>query len=160
MLANKYSFNVAWSDEDEAFVATCPEFDGVSGFGSTQGAAIKEANAALKLAMETFSEKGWPLPEAKKVSEFSGQFRLRIPKSTHARLARQAEVEGVSLNTLILSLIEHNSGANEMAQKVHKQVQELIATATAQRPIQSAATALAVSPRLSHPMIGGGQWRT
>jgi hypothetical protein len=27
----KYSFQVVWSDDDEGFVATCPEFKGVSG---------------------------------------------------------------------------------------------------------------------------------
>lgn len=40
--------------------------------------------------------------------EFSGQLRLRIPKSLHARLALMAEKEGVSLNLLMVHLLSGN----------------------------------------------------
>ena len=35
--------------------------------------------------------------------EFSGKFNVRIPKSLHAALVREAEVEAVSLNQLVLT---------------------------------------------------------
>jgi hypothetical protein len=35
--------------------------------------------------------------------EFSGKFDIRIPKSLHAALVSEAEVEGVSLNQLVLT---------------------------------------------------------
>jgi predicted HicB family RNase H-like nuclease len=35
--------------------------------------------------------------------EYSGKFNVRIPKSLHAALAREAEAEGVSLNQLVLA---------------------------------------------------------
>jgi hypothetical protein len=35
--------------------------------------------------------------------EFSGKFNVRIPKSLHAALAREAEAEGVSLNQLVVA---------------------------------------------------------
>jgi antitoxin HicB len=35
----------------------------------------------------------------------SGQFRLRVPRSLHAWLAARAELEGVSLGTLIVQLL-------------------------------------------------------
>jgi predicted HicB family RNase H-like nuclease len=108
-----YSFNVAWSDEDEAFVATCPEFEGLSAFGSTQLAALKEAQVALKLMIETYQEKGWPLPEPAKVCEYSGQYRQRFAKQTHARLARQAAEQGLSLNSWVMCLVERNSAIFE-----------------------------------------------
>lgn len=113
MATPQYSFQVTWSDEDEAFVAVCPEFEGISGFGSTHLAAIKEAQVALKLAMDVYKENGWALPEPTKATEYSGQFRLRLPKKTHARLARQAAEEGISLNTYVLGLLENKLGAAE-----------------------------------------------
>jgi hypothetical protein len=35
--------------------------------------------------------------------EYSGKFNVRIPKSLHAALAREAEAEGVSLNQLVVA---------------------------------------------------------
>jgi predicted HicB family RNase H-like nuclease len=35
--------------------------------------------------------------------EYSGKFNVRVPKSLHAALAREAEAEGVSLNQLVLA---------------------------------------------------------
>jgi predicted HicB family RNase H-like nuclease len=35
--------------------------------------------------------------------EYSGKFNVRVPKSLHAALAREAEAEGVSLNQLVLT---------------------------------------------------------
>ena len=35
--------------------------------------------------------------------EYSGKFNVRIPKSLHAALAREAEAEGVSLNQLVVT---------------------------------------------------------
>lgn len=40
----------------------------------------------------------------------SGQFRLRLPKTMHARLTRRAAQEGVSLNTLAATLIAEGLG--------------------------------------------------
>ena len=42
-------------------------------------------------------------PIGPKSREFSGTFDIRIPKSLHAALVCEAEVEGVSLNQLVLT---------------------------------------------------------
>jgi predicted HicB family RNase H-like nuclease len=47
-------------------------------------------------------------PEAR---EYSGSLRVRMPKHLHRDLARQAEQDGVSLNTLIVALLERGMGA-------------------------------------------------
>jgi antitoxin HicB len=50
-----------------------------------------------------------PLPRTEK--EYSGKFVLRIPKSMHRNLDKAAEEEGVSLNTLVLSIISQGLGS-------------------------------------------------
>ena len=105
MTKSTYSFRVLWSKEDDAFIASCPEFSGISGFGDSEEAAIAEAKQALELAIETFREEGWPLPEPKVLESHSGQFRVRVPRTLHAMLAEGAEVEGVSLNSYVISLL-------------------------------------------------------
>ena len=41
----------------------------------------------------------------------SGKFSLRMPKSLHAKAARVAELDGVSLNVWITSIIAERVGA-------------------------------------------------
>lgn len=40
--------------------------------------------------------------------EFSGQLRLRLPKTLHKQLAQAAAIEGISLNMLIVYLLSGN----------------------------------------------------
>lgn len=105
-----YSFRVVWSKEDEAFIATCPEFEGLSAFGDTADQALAEAQVALSLMIEAYHAEGWELPAAATLSSYSGQFRLRVPRSLHARLADAAEADGVSLNTYAVSLLAMGVG--------------------------------------------------
>ena len=42
------------------------------------------------------------MPDPIEESQYSGKFVLRIPKTLHARLAMEAEKEGVSLNQYAL----------------------------------------------------------
>ena len=41
---------------------------------------------------------------------FSGQFRVRLPVALHEALAIEAERQGVSLNTLVVSLLAGGIG--------------------------------------------------
>src|SRR5215210_5651483 len=107
---NKYSVNVFWSDEDEAYIAISPEFSRLSTFGDTPEEAVAEMQVALELAVETYEKSGWPLPEPRAHSEYSGQFRLRLPRTLHAKLATQAQHEGVSLNTLAVTYLAEALG--------------------------------------------------
>jgi len=75
-----YSFRVFWSEEDDAFIASCPEFPGISGIGDTAEEAVAEAKQALELAIETYRDEGWPLPDPTILESHSGQFRVRVPR--------------------------------------------------------------------------------
>ena len=112
---NAYSFRILWGAEDEAYVATCPEFDGVSGLGDSAEDALREARTALGLVLETYASEGWVVPAPIASQEHSGQFRLRIPRSLHARLAVRAADEGVSLNSLVMSFVAYGLGGPSTA---------------------------------------------
>ncbi len=64
---NKYAIQIFWSEEDEAFVAVCQEFPGLSAFGVTREEALHEARIALDLMIETYLEKSISLPEPQPV---------------------------------------------------------------------------------------------
>lgn len=68
-----YSTNVIWSDEDEEFVATSPEFPGASGFGSTWQEATGDLLNAIEGILESMGDRGKPAPEPRKLEDFSGR---------------------------------------------------------------------------------------
>jgi len=120
---NNYSFNVFWSDGDEGYVAICPEFPGLSAFGETPDEALAEVKIALEGAIEIYQKEGWTLPEPRVHTEHSGQFRVRLPKHLHAKLAAQAEEEGVSLNTLVATYLAEAVGTDSTLDKLRDLLQ-------------------------------------
>lgn len=101
----KYGFNVFWSEEDQGFIATCPDFHGLSAFGETAEEALSEANLALEGFCESYVEHKKDLPEVTSQPECSGQIRLRMPVSLHQSLTLNAQREGVSLNQYMVYLL-------------------------------------------------------
>lgn len=127
-LFEKYSLKVFYSEDDEGYIATCPEFEGLSAFGETRTEALEEATIALKGFIETYAEEQRELPAPYKEKEFSGQLRIRLPKSLHARLSHKAKEEGVSLNMLLVQCIE--SGLTK--QTLNKDIKNFISSKIAQ----------------------------
>jgi predicted HicB family RNase H-like nuclease len=107
----RYSARVAWSGEDKAFIAQCPEFPRITAFGANSSEAVAELEQALLLAVETHEQQGWPVPIPVHEPQFSGQFRLRIPRSLHGWLSVKAQEEGVSLNTLVAGYLAEARGS-------------------------------------------------
>lgn len=105
-----YGARLQWSEIDDAYVATCPEFPGLVGVDADAAEALAELREALEMAVEVLEEDGAALPEPRTVVEHSGQFRLRVAKSLHARLAELAADEGVSLNSFVSSVLAHAAG--------------------------------------------------
>lgn len=61
----KYEIILYWSNEDEIFIAEVPELPGCMAHGKTQEDALKNANDAIQLWIDTAREFGDPVPEPK-----------------------------------------------------------------------------------------------
>lgn len=59
-----YGFKVLWSDEDGGYIATCPDFPGLSAFGESENDALAEGKAALQLFLEALQAEGKQAPHA------------------------------------------------------------------------------------------------
>ena len=53
-------------------------------------------------------EEGIDIPEPVSLDDYSGQFKLRIPKSLHHALATHAKEEGISMNQYCVYLLTKN----------------------------------------------------
>ena len=62
---HRYEIIVYWSDEDEVFVAELPELPGCIAHGPTHEDAVRNANEAVALWLDTARECGDPIPEPK-----------------------------------------------------------------------------------------------
>ena len=56
-------------------------------------------------------EDGLPVREPDDLENYSGQFKLRIPKSLHRSLAEHARQEGISMNQYCVYLLSRNDAA-------------------------------------------------
>ncbi len=59
----KYEVIICWSNDDEAFVADVPELSGCMAHGTTQEAALRNAQEVVKLWLDTAREVGDAVPE-------------------------------------------------------------------------------------------------
>ncbi len=104
-MLERYRKVVEWSEDDAEYIALSPDFPGASGSGETELDALVQLKESIEVLAETYIERGQPLPEARKRESHSGQIRLRMPKTLHEKAAREAELEGVSLNQYLLSIV-------------------------------------------------------
>ncbi len=96
-----YQVVILWSEEDECFIATLPEWQSARTHGATLEEAAKNARQVLEMLIESAQRHGERIPPPAR--RLSGNLRLRLPVSLHGRLAREAAREGVSLNQWIVS---------------------------------------------------------
>ncbi len=115
---DKYPISIKWSDEDAGYIATIPGIRGLSAFGESLSAALSELEIAADAYFQSLKNAGKCMPVLDKITPFSGQLRLRMPKSLHAELSQAAENEGVSLNTYLISLLASEHTKRYMFQKV------------------------------------------
>ena len=69
--------------------------------------AIDSKKAWIEAALEDNTPIAEPVTEAE-ITEYSAQFKLRIPRSLHRSLAEHAKAEGTSMNQYCLYLFSSN----------------------------------------------------
>ena len=68
-------------------------------------AAVANAVDAKKAWIEAALEEGIEIHEPDNLEDYSGQFKLRIPRSLHRSLAEHSKREGISMNQYCVYLL-------------------------------------------------------
>ena len=112
---DRYPFTIRpLSDEDGGgFLIEYPDLPGCHSDGDTPEQALVNGRDALRSYLLSCRKHGDPIPKPGSPAASSGQFRIRMPKSLHARLVAQAEREGVSLNMLVVAAAAQALGQHE-----------------------------------------------
>ena len=101
------------TDEGGGFLISYPDFSACISDGETVEDALKNGQEALKETISTLQAKSVPVPAPNSGGVASGKFVARVPKTIHAQLTSRAKVEGVSLNTLVVTFIAQGLGRKE-----------------------------------------------
>lgn len=96
-------------DEDEGgYAVAFPDLPGCITCGDSLQSAVKNATDAKKAWLEAAMDEGIEITKPGDLSDYSGQFKLRIPKSLHRQLSEHSRKEGISKNQYCLYLLSRN----------------------------------------------------
>ena len=96
-------------EEGGGWFAEIPLLPGCMSDGESLEEAVENLESAKREWIETNLELGRVIPEPTN-DEFSGQLRVRMPKSLHRTLSQMAKEENVSLNQLIIHQLSKGIG--------------------------------------------------
>lgn len=104
-LSLPYRMEIVPDLDEGGFVASYPDLPGCITCGASIEAVVTNAVDAKREWLATALEDGITIPEPDSLDNYSGQFKLRIPKSLHRQLAEQSKREGISMNQYCLYLL-------------------------------------------------------
>lgn len=98
--ADRYTYRVTWSPEDNEHLGLCAEFPSLSWLASSAAGALDGIQRVVRQAVRDMQASGEVLPAPLALKRYSGEFRVRIPPQVHRSLALEAAEQGISLNRL------------------------------------------------------------
>ena len=103
-----YRMEIVEDKEEGGFVVSYPDLPGCITCGETIESAVANAQDAKRAWMEAALEEGIQIQEPDSLEDYSGQFKLRIPRSLHRLLAEHSKREGISMNQYCVYLLSRN----------------------------------------------------
>lgn len=103
-----YRLELVEDPDEGGYVASYPDLPGCLTTGETVEEAVENAREAKRAWIEAALEDGAEIWEPKRPDSYSGQFKIRMPRSLHRSLAEHAQHEGISMNQYCVYLLSKN----------------------------------------------------
>lgn len=97
-------------DESGGYVVSVLEFPGCIAEGDTAEQALKNFEEAAESWIDVSLSHGREIREPIDFDGYSGKLALRLPRSLHRQIAELADIEGASINQLLVSAISFYVG--------------------------------------------------
>jgi len=104
-LSLPYRVEIVEDKNEGGFALYCPELPGCMTCADSVEDGYRQIKDAQRAWLEACIEDDMPIPEPTRMDDYSGQFKLRIPKSLHRLLAQRSSEEGVSMNQYCVYLL-------------------------------------------------------
>ena len=82
-LALPYRMEIVEDREEGGYVVSYPDLPGCLTCGETIESAVENARDAKRVWLEAALEEGVSIPKPDSLEDYSGQFKLRLPRSLH-----------------------------------------------------------------------------
>ena len=102
-----YKVEIIKDKDGEGYALHCPELRGCITCADTIEEGFEMIEDSKKSWLNACIEDNIPIPEPSNLEDYSGQFKLRLPKSLHKMLAEKSRQEGVSMNQYCLHLLSN-----------------------------------------------------
>ena len=99
---NRYTYRVEWLPDYHEYVGVCLELPWLTERAATAQDVMAAIAAAVDRRLVEMHESGHPVPEPLGERGFSGTFVVRMSRQLHARLAREAVEQRVSMNQWVI----------------------------------------------------------
>ncbi len=103
-----YRMEITEDTEEGGYLISFPDLPGCLTCGDTIEDALSGVEDAKRTWFAAALESGCDIREPFSAEKFSGQFKLRLPKSLHRSLAEHAAREGISMNQYCVYLLAQN----------------------------------------------------
>lgn len=107
-LSMNYRMELVEDMDEGGYAVSFPDLPGCLTCGDTIESAIQNAYDAKREWLIAAMEEGVEIPEPDSLDNYSGQFKLRIPKSLHRSLMEHSKREGISMNQYCVYLLSMN----------------------------------------------------
>lgn len=103
-----YRMEIVADREEGGYIVSFPDLPGCITCGETMETALSNAEDAKRAWIEAALEEGIEIHEPNDLKDYSGQFKIRLPKSLHRSLAEHSREEGISMNQYCVYLLSRN----------------------------------------------------
>lgn len=103
-----YKLEIVPDLDEGGYIARYPELPGCITVGNSLEETVRNVLDAKREWLTAALGDGNTINEPISLEEYSGQFKLRIPKSLHRSLAEHSKAEGISMNQYCVYLLTKN----------------------------------------------------
>jgi predicted RNase H-like HicB family nuclease len=108
-----YTYKIEWSEEDKIFVVSVEELPGCMSHGTTQPAAMKMAQEAVEVYLESLVKHKEEIPQPLSMQKYKGEFLVRANAKLHQKLAIESQRKGYkSFNKFIVDMLSNSAEGN------------------------------------------------
>lgn len=107
-MALPYKMEITPDPDEGGYVASFPDLPGCLTYADTLEELLLMAEDAKRTWLEAALEDNILVKEPASLDDYSGQFKLRLPRELHKSLAEHAREAGISMNQYCLYLLAMN----------------------------------------------------
>ena len=100
-----YKIEVIKDEKEGGYALHCPELRGCITSADSIEKGFEMIEDAKKCWFQACIEDNIEIPLPGNITKYSGQFKLRMPKSLHKYLAEKSQQEGISMNQYCIYLL-------------------------------------------------------